>query len=111
MDFCHSLDSIDQPNREGTDECPPKEGFAVITMSAWVMPMFIVPVSLLGQIYARVAVRVTDKPQGPYYFKFDAITNEGDRIYCLDAQIHLDYKDMEDRHRLNQISLDEETVP
>lgn len=46
MDFCESLDSIDQPGRHGQPDCPPEKGFALIKMSAWVMPMFIVPVSI-----------------------------------------------------------------
>ena len=48
MDFCESLDHIDQPFRHGSEECPPEKGYAMISMSAWVMPMFIVPVSLLN---------------------------------------------------------------
>ena len=47
MDFCQSMDSIDQPDRHGKRDCPPAKGFGLIMMSAWVMPMFIVPVSLL----------------------------------------------------------------
>lgn len=48
MDFCNSLDSIDQPDRHRAHECPPEKGFALIMMSAWVMPMFIVPVRMLA---------------------------------------------------------------
>ena len=40
------VDSIDQPDPRRKRECPPEKGFALISMSAWVMPMFIVPVSL-----------------------------------------------------------------
>ncbi|MCJ1266874.1 Phosphatidylglycerol/phosphatidylinositol transfer protein [Lobaria immixta] len=72
MDFCESLDSIDQPGRHGQPDCPPEKGFALLKMSAWVMPMFIVP--------------------GDYYFKFDAMTKENERIYCLDAEIYLDHR-------------------
>jgi hypothetical protein len=39
------MDSIDQPDPGRTQKCPPEKGFALIMMSAWVMPMFIVPVS------------------------------------------------------------------
>ncbi|MCJ1364601.1 Phosphatidylglycerol/phosphatidylinositol transfer protein [Acarospora aff. strigata] len=73
QDFCKVVDSIDQPDPRRKRECPPEKGFALISMSAWVMPMFIVP--------------------GDYYFKFDAVTKEGERIYCLDANIHLEYRD------------------
>ncbi|KAI9794423.1 MAG: Phosphatidylglycerol/phosphatidylinositol transfer protein [Peltula sp. TS41687] len=80
LDFCESIDSIDQPDRDRERECPPEKGDALITMSAWVMPMFIVP--------------------GDYYFRFDAVTKEGRRIYCLDVNIHLDYdKDKKGRQR------------
>lgn len=44
--FCHIMDSIDQPIPHHEHDCPPQKGFALIMMSAWVMPMFIVPVSL-----------------------------------------------------------------
>lgn len=45
MDFCNSMDSIDQPDPTRKQECPPEEGFGLVMMSAWVMPYFIVPVS------------------------------------------------------------------
>ena len=48
MDFCGAfIDSIDQPGPRRKHDCPPKKGFGLIMMSCWVMPMFIVPVSLL----------------------------------------------------------------
>lgn len=94
MDFCESLDSIDQPGRHGQPDCPPEKGFALIKMSAWVMPMFIVPVSIRfswidisGKLFARLTGN-----QGDYYFKFDAMTKENERIYCLDAEIRLDHR-------------------
>ncbi len=30
-------------------------------------------------------------------FKFDALTKEGERIYCLDTWIRLDYRDQNDQ--------------
>ena len=50
VDFCTSMDSSDQPppyphSHRRPHSCPPEKGFALIMMSAWVMPMFIVPVS------------------------------------------------------------------
>ena len=48
MDWCGAfIDSIDQPDRHRKYDCPPEKGFGLIMMSCWVMPMFIVPVSLL----------------------------------------------------------------
>ncbi|KAA6414703.1 MAG: hypothetical protein FRX48_01453 [Lasallia pustulata] len=85
MDFCKSLDSIDQPTRQHrTHGCPPEAGPALVMMSAWVMPMFIVP--------------------GDYYFKFDAVTKEGARIYCLDAHLYLDYKHEDQEQHPSQTS-------
>lgn len=46
VEFCGSMDSIDQPDPNRKQDCPPEKGFALIMMSAWVMPMFFVPVSL-----------------------------------------------------------------
>lgn len=31
--------------------------------------------------------------QGDYYFKFDAMTKEKERIYCLETYIHFELKD------------------
>lgn len=54
VDFCTSMDSIEQlpplyshfpDSHPRTQSCPPEKGYALIMMSAWVMPMFIVPVS------------------------------------------------------------------
>ncbi|KAI9674952.1 MAG: hypothetical protein M1817_001358 [Caeruleum heppii] len=72
-DFCHAVDSIEQPDPGRRRECPPEKGFALVKMSGWVMPMYIVP--------------------GTYYFRFDAKTEEGQQIYCLESEIHLDYRD------------------
>lgn len=48
MDICKGfIDSIDQPGRHRNHDCPPEKGFGLIMMSFWVMPMFLVPVSLL----------------------------------------------------------------
>lgn len=47
VDFCQSMDSVEQPGRHSKQQCPPEKGPALIMMSAWVMPMFIVPVTLL----------------------------------------------------------------
>lgn len=48
MDWCGGfIDSIDQLGRHRKHDCPPDKGFGLIMMSSWVMPMFIVPVSLL----------------------------------------------------------------
>jgi len=46
MPFCDTMDSIDQPDKYRKQECPPEKGFGLIMMSAWVWPMFLVPVSL-----------------------------------------------------------------
>lgn len=48
MDWCHgAIDSIDQPGGPREHDCPPEKGFGLIMMSAWVWPMFIVPVCLI----------------------------------------------------------------
>lgn len=73
LDWCKGfIDSIDQPDPHRQHDCPPEKGFGLIMMSSWVWPMFIVP--------------------GPYHFEFDARTKEGERIYCLQANIFLDYE-------------------
>ena len=47
LDFCDTaIDSIDQPGGPRKHECPPQKGFALIMMSYWVQPMYIVPVSI-----------------------------------------------------------------
>ena len=43
-DFCKCWDGISQPDPYRELECPPEKGFAYMTTSFWVMPMFIVPV-------------------------------------------------------------------
>ena len=104
MDFCKSLDSIDQPIRQHrTHGCPPEAGPALVMMSAWVMPMFIVPVSLLA-CSALLRADRGGKSQGDYYFKFDAVTKEGARIYCLDAHLYLDYKHEDQEQHPSQTS-------
>ncbi|KAI9753212.1 MAG: hypothetical protein M4579_005278 [Chaenotheca gracillima] len=85
IDFCGSLDSLDQPDPDRKQECPPEKGFAFMSTSAWVMPMFFVP--------------------GDYYFRFDVVTKEDERIYCLDAKVSLDYEDKKDRSSSAQIDL------
>ena len=62
MDFRRSIDGIDQPDLNCRQECPPEKGFALIDMSAWVMPMFIVPVSTRSDEYVwiRRMGRATD---------------------------------------------------
>ncbi len=48
MDWCGGfIDGIDQPVGHREEECPPVKGWGLVMMSCWVMPMFIVPVSLL----------------------------------------------------------------
>ena len=45
LDFCDTaIDSIDQPGGPRRHDCPPQKGFALIMMSYWVQPMYIVPV-------------------------------------------------------------------
>ena len=46
LDFCHTMDSIDQPGGPREHDCPPQKGFALVMMSYWVQPMYIVPVSI-----------------------------------------------------------------
>ncbi len=41
MDFCESVDSIDQPDPHRKHECPPVKGFALLMISAWVTPLYI----------------------------------------------------------------------
>ncbi len=36
---------------------------------------------------------------------FDALTKEGERIYCLDTWIRLDYWDQNDQQGLGQIDM------
>ena len=45
IDFCDTMDNIDQPIPHREQECPSQKGFTLIMMSTWVMTMFIVPVS------------------------------------------------------------------
>lgn len=44
--FCRMIERIDQdPDLHKEQECPPKQGWALMVMEGWVMEMFIVPVS------------------------------------------------------------------
>ncbi|TGJ88662.1 hypothetical protein E0Z10_g9 [Xylaria hypoxylon] len=65
-DFCE-LSGIEQPLGGKKATCPPQEGYALITSSGYVFPMFF-------------------GTPGWYNFTFDAKTAEGDRIYCLTAE-------------------------
>ena len=58
QDFCDTMDSIDQPDPDREQECPPEKGLALIMMSAWVMPMFIVPVSSSRFTWETLEVKV-----------------------------------------------------
>ncbi|KAI9708185.1 MAG: Phosphatidylglycerol/phosphatidylinositol transfer protein [Bogoriella megaspora] len=73
VDFCSVIDRIDQPDPGRKRQCPPEKGWALMTMSAWTHPLFFQPAH--------------------YYFRFDAKTPNGERIYCAEAEMDLDYKD------------------
>ncbi|CAF9936111.1 MAG: hypothetical protein HETSPECPRED_010016 [Heterodermia speciosa] len=60
-------------DRESESGCPPKRGLAIVRMEGWVWDMFIVP--------------------GDYFFNFDALNGDGRRIYCLETNLRLDYRD------------------
>lgn len=110
LDFCHAIDSIDQPGRPpGEHDCPPQKGFALVMMSYWVQPMYIVPVSPVSPddpslrkrvvawvfvIAGCVCVWVLNPSQkGNFHFRFDTVTQQGERIYCVEADVKFDYRD------------------
>lgn len=62
--------------------------------------------SCLLEVALEGSLRCADgNLKGDYYFKFDAVTKEGERIYCLDVQIHFDYKDRDNWKDGGQIEL------
>ena len=81
-------------------------------MSMWVMHMFIVPVKFLSAQRSLLLGRDiqvcetcggADRKYGDYYFKFDAMTREGERIHCLESHIHLAYPEGTDPRDRNQM--------
>ena len=119
--FCRMISGIDQPDPDREQECPPEAGWALLTMEGWVWEMFIVPVSHfflkvvdwpirnsavvrgVECVWNRSDVRTVrwsfrtgkliKSMQGDYYFKFNAMNGDGRRIYCLETNIRLVYKD------------------
>ncbi|KAI0875542.1 hypothetical protein GGS24DRAFT_455065 [Hypoxylon argillaceum] len=71
--FCN-LSNIQQPLGGKKATCPPQDGYALITSTGYVMPMFF-------------------STPGWYNFTFDAKTAEGDRIYCVTAEVCLRWED------------------
>ncbi|KAM0715194.1 hypothetical protein Q7P37_009659 [Cladosporium fusiforme] len=76
VDFCE-VSEIDQPlgrksDRNGT--CPPEKGYALLSSAAYVVPMFF-------------------STPGWYNFTFEAQTQDGERIYCVTAEVCLRWED------------------
>ncbi|KAI1371191.1 hypothetical protein F4677DRAFT_436223 [Hypoxylon crocopeplum] len=80
IDFC-DMSEIEQPlgGMKTNVTCPPQEGYALISSMGYVMPMFF-------------------SAPGWYNFTFDAKTAEGERIYCLTAEVCLRWED-EDKNK------------
>ncbi|KAH8688823.1 hypothetical protein BGW36DRAFT_392228 [Talaromyces proteolyticus] len=70
LPFCDIMESIEQPDPNREKECPPEKGFGLISLHYYV-PWFV------GEANLTV--------------KFDAMTKEGERIYCLDGEFELLY--------------------
>jgi hypothetical protein len=85
MAFCDAMEEIEQPGRRG---CPPKKGFAIISIHTFV-PWFVGTVRQTDSAFPLCKKGLTD--QGNITVKFDAKTKEGERIYCLDGDFELDY--------------------
>ncbi|KAI6091244.1 hypothetical protein F4821DRAFT_198843 [Hypoxylon rubiginosum] len=81
VDFCE-MSMIEQPlggEEKRNVTCPPQEGYALISSEGYVIPMFF-------------------STPGWYNFTFDAKTAEGERIYCVTAEVCLRWED-EDRNK------------
>ncbi|KAI4866794.1 hypothetical protein F4820DRAFT_446670 [Hypoxylon rubiginosum] len=78
--FCE-VSQIEQPSggKERNATCPPEEGYALITLEGYVMPMFF------------------GTPCW-YNFTLDAKTAEGERIYCFTTEVCLRWED-EDKNK------------
>ncbi|KAI0521842.1 hypothetical protein F5B22DRAFT_643428 [Xylaria bambusicola] len=81
MPFC-DLTEIEQPLGGGkrNETCPPVEGHALLTSPGYAWRMFF-------------------GAPGWYNFTFDAKTAEGDRIYCVTAEVCLRYEDEDENKR------------
>ncbi|KAF2498111.1 hypothetical protein BU16DRAFT_559820 [Lophium mytilinum] len=69
--FCPFHNDTQQLDKKGG--CPPVEDFALTSLAGWVMPRYCVPAC--------------------YNFTFDAKTADGERIYCLTAEVCLRWED------------------
>ncbi|KAI2629984.1 hypothetical protein GGR54DRAFT_587226 [Hypoxylon sp. NC1633] len=80
VDFC-KMSQIEQPlGGEKTNvTCPPQEGYALITSWGFVLPMFF-------------------RAPGWYNFTFDAMSPDGERIYCMTTEVCLRWED-EDKNK------------
>lgn len=80
VDFCAS-NLVEQPlghHRNG--ECPPQKGAAMISAMGWAVPFIV-------------------RSPGYYNFTFDVNTKDGQRIYCLTAEVCLRWEDDERNER------------
>ncbi|CAG8958678.1 hypothetical protein HYFRA_00011520 [Hymenoscyphus fraxineus] len=75
--FC-DMSEIEQPLQGRKATCPPEKGPTIITSLVYVLPMFL-------------RAPLIDK--GYYNFTFDAKTDEGERIYCLQTEVCLRWED------------------
>ena len=82
--------------------CPPDKGRALATFWGYLHPMFIrVPVSHFTLVYSALLPPFTNLDrawpaltnQGWYNFTFDAKTPEGQRIFCITAEVCLRWED------------------
>lgn len=85
LKFCDAMEEVEQPGRRG---CPPKKGFAIISIHTFV-PWLTGTVCLIGSFFHFRKKSLIE--QGNITVKFDAKTKEGERIYCLDGDFELDY--------------------
>lgn len=97
-DLCDMIE-IEQPTggKKKNVTCPPEPGYALITGPGYAWPMlFHTVVSVNSLLRVKVRYRLTRK--GWYNLTFDAKTAEGDRIFCLTAEVCLRYAPGEEKN-------------
>ncbi|KAH8679742.1 hypothetical protein BGZ60DRAFT_400595 [Tricladium varicosporioides] len=67
IDLCDVMNMIEQPNKK-PHTCPPEKGGAIVTIGAYMFSWY---------------------GPGQYKARFDAKTEEGERIYCVEADVWL----------------------
>ena len=87
--ICDHLEKMHQPPGSNVPEvlCPPSKGPIFIDYAAYFVDFLVAPVSMGRALEANTATH--SFAQGQWSVKFDAKTEEGVRVYCLQAEFDL----------------------